>query len=154
MYELSRETHLELPIDQVFSFFENPENLARITPPKLGFNILTPTPIEMKSGALIDYTMKVMGLPIHWTTLIAEYKPPYRFVDVQLKGPYQFWHHTHTFEETDRGTLMRDNVRYTLPFGPFGRIAHKLFVQKQLRQIFDHREVAIQSHLLTARVET
>ncbi len=139
IYELKRHQMIPLPLDQVFAFFERPENLAKLTPPSLGFQILTPSPIEMKSGILIDYTIRVLGLPVRWTSLITSYDPPHRFVDVQLKGPYSFWHHTHQFEAVEEGTMMTDTVRYALPLGWLGRIAHLFFVNRQIAWIFDYR---------------
>jgi len=139
VYDLRRRQLIPLPLDQVFLFFERPENLSRLTPPSLGFQILTPPPIQMKSGCLVDYTVRVLGLPVRWTTLITEYDPPRRFVDVQLKGPYSYWHHTHEFEAVEGGTMMTDTVRYVLPFGWLGGVAHALFVRRQLRRIFDYR---------------
>ncbi len=126
-------------LEHVFPFFEKPENLARITPPSLGFKILTPGPIEMRQGALIDYTVKVMGIQTRWTTLITDYDPPRRFVDVQLRGPYSFWHHTHFFDEIDGATRMKDEVRYGMPFGPLGEVVRMLHVERQIQNIFDYR---------------
>jgi ligand-binding SRPBCC domain-containing protein len=147
VYHLRREQILSRPRDDIFRFFERPENLARITPPSLGFEILTPPPIEMKVGALIDYTVKAMGMRRRWTTLISDYDPPHRFVDVQLKGPYLFWHHTHTFEVIDAGTRIIDEVRYVLPFGLLGRLAHGLIVRRQLEKIFAYRASVIEDVL-------
>jgi ligand-binding SRPBCC domain-containing protein len=143
IYTLKRQLMIKRPIDEVFRFFEKPENLSRITPDGIGFEILTPRPISMHVGAVLDYTIRVIGIPVHWTTLIADYDPPRRFADVALRSPYSLWHHTHTFEETLDGTLMTDEVRYALPFGPLGRLVHSLWVQGQLERIFDYREAAI-----------
>jgi ligand-binding SRPBCC domain-containing protein len=129
---------LPRPPAEVFQFFETPENLARLTPPSLGFEILTPSPIAMRAGALIDYCVRPLGFPQRWTTLIESYDPPRRFTDVQLRGPYSFWHHTHTFEAEGAGTRMTDEVRYVLPFGPFGAPAAP-WVESQLKKIFDYR---------------
>lgn len=148
-YTLHREQFVGRPLEEVFAFFSRPENLARITPASMGFEIITPSPIEMRAGALIDYTVKTWGIPVRWTTLIAEFVPPLRFVDVQLKGPYSFWHHTHRFEAVAEGTRITDEVRYALPFGPIGRLAHALIVKRQLERIFRHREVVIE-HLFGA----
>ncbi len=144
VYILRRKQWVNAPLDEVFAFFARPENLAEITPGSLGFRILTPSPIEMKEGALIDYTIGLLpGLRMHWRTLITRYRPPHRFVDEQLKGPYTFWHHTHTFEERDGGTLLGDEVRYVLPFGPLGRLLHRLVIRARLEAIFDHRRRVI-----------
>jgi len=132
------------PLDEVFAFFAKPENLAEITPPDLGFQILTPSPITMKDGAVIDYVVKLAGLPLRWRTLITCYEPPHRFVDEQLTGPYSFWHHTHTFAATpEGGTDLGDMVRYAMPFGPLGELVHTLAVKRQVAGIFTHRERVI-----------
>lgn len=143
VYELYREQWVPRPLEEVFAFFSRPENLAKITPRSLGFQIITPQPIAMRAGTLIDYTVRPFGFPVHWTTLITDYEPPVRFVDVQLKGPYTFWHHTHTFAAAGGGTQLTDRVRYALPFGPLGRIANLLAVRRQVRGIFDYRERVI-----------
>lgn len=138
--ELKLEQRIDLPIEEVFDFFSRAENLQRITPPLLDFKIVTPLPIEMKTGTLIDYRLKVRGLPMRWRTLIADWQPPHRFVDTQLKGPYSLWHHTHEFEGlSPTSTMIRDTVRYRLPFGPLGLLVHKLIVENDIRQIFDFR---------------
>ncbi len=140
LHRLYREQVIHRPLEEVFAFFERPENLDLITPPELGFRFLTPSPIPMHQGAIIDYQIKLFGIPIRWTTYIAIYEPPHRFVDVQLKGPYSFWHHTHRFSALDSNTtLMTDEVLYLLPFGPVGEIVHTLWVKHQLKRIFDYR---------------
>ncbi len=146
IYELHCEQTINRPLREVFAFFERPENLATITPPQLGFRIVTPTPIEMRQGALIDYTISVAGFRILWRTLISDYDPPNRFVDEQLKGPYRLWHHTHTFQAVDAGTRLTDHVRYALPFGPLGQLAHSLKVKRDLEKIFAYRSRFISEH--------
>ncbi len=145
VYTLKREQQIFRPIGEVFSFFERPENLEKITPSSVGFVILTPGPIDMHPGAVLDYTIRPMGFPIRWTTLITSYNRPDRFTDVALKGPYSYWHHTHTFEEIPGGTLMKDEVRYALPFGWIGRLAHRIWVRRQLNKIFDFRAQVIEA---------
>jgi len=140
---LRREIEIERPIAEVFEFFNRPENLARITPPSMGFHILTPSPVTMASGSVIDYTVNVAGFPMRWTSVIQDYQPPFKFVDCQVRGPYSFWHHTHLFQETRRGTLVTDEVRYRLPAEPLGRIALPL-IKKQLDFIFNYRAQVIQ----------
>ncbi len=141
---LTRRQYLEHPLEKVFAFFQSPENLARITPPWLNFSILTPSPVVMKPGAVIEYSIRWVGIPLGWTTRITMYEPPYRFVDEQIHGPYSLWHHTHSFQEKDGGTDMLDEVRYALPFGIVGRIMERYVVRRQLEQIFDFRFQAIQ----------
>jgi ligand-binding SRPBCC domain-containing protein len=139
VYLLTREIYIRKPLSEVFSFFDRPENLTIITPKTLAFKIFTPAPIKMGKGALIDYSIKIFRIPFHWRTLITTYEPPNCFIDEQLKGPYAFWHHKHTFFECNEGTLMKDLVHYALPFGPIGILTHALFVKKQINYIFDYR---------------
>ena len=105
-YTLSKEQWLPRPLDEVFPFFSEARNLEELTPPWLKFEVLTPAPIVMRPGALIDYRIKIHGLPIRWRTEIVEWDPPHRFIDVQLNGPYKLWHHTHTFTERDGGNVL------------------------------------------------
>ncbi len=140
MYVLERNQRVAAPRAEVFAFFADAANLERMTPPQLGFTILTPLPIEVKKGALIDYRIKLYGIPMKWKTVIEEYEPIDRFMDVQLAGPYATWRHTHTFAEAEGGgTECGDRVVYELPFGPLGRAVHAAFVRRQLAQIFDYR---------------
>ncbi|RMF35303.1 MAG: CDP-paratose 2-epimerase [Chlorobiota bacterium] len=144
MERLYRRQIVRHPLEVVFAFFERPENLERITPPELGFEILTPPPIPMERGALIDYRVRLAGIPFRWTTYIARYEPPFMFVDVQLRGPYAFWHHTHRFSSLEgRGTLIEDEVLYLLPLGLLGKISHCIWIKRQLSRIFDHRAKVI-----------
>jgi ligand-binding SRPBCC domain-containing protein len=145
VYSLVKQQLVKKSLEDVFPFFERPENLEALTPPNLGFFILTPSPIRMKTGALIDYTIRLMGVNMRWSTLITDYEPPFRFVDEQLKGPYSYWHHTHTFRETDDGTWIMDEVRYVVPLGLLGRILHGVFIRRMLEKIFTHRAEVIRS---------
>jgi ligand-binding SRPBCC domain-containing protein len=145
IYSLVKQQLVRKPLEEVFPFFERPENLETLTPPNLDFFILTPSPIRMKTGALIDYTIRLMGINMRWSTLITDYEPPFRFVDEQLKGPYSYWHHTHTFRETDDGTWIMDEVRYVVPFGLLGKILHGVFIRRMLEKIFAHRAEVIRS---------
>ncbi len=145
VHVLTREQRLLAPPEQVFPFFGDALNLEAITPPWLGFRVITPGPIEMAAGTLIEYRLKLHGVPIRWRTRIAAWEPPVRFVDEQMSGPYKLWHHTHDFEPlADGGTLMRDTVRYALPLGPLGEIAHRALVRGDLARIFDYRRVEVQ----------
>ncbi len=142
---LRREQRLPGTPAEVFGFFADAHNLECITPPWLGFRVITPQPIELRAGALIEYRLRLRGIPIAWLTRIEEWTPGVRFVDAQLSGPYALWHHTHDFEPDGAGgTLMRDTVRYALPFWPLGEIAHALVVRRDVAAIFAfrHAEVA------------
>lgn len=142
-YRLTRELTLDLPIAKVFDFFADAGNLERITPPELNFQIITPQPINIHEGTLIDYKLKLRGIPMKWRTEISVWEPPFRFVDQQLRGPYRQWIHTHTFTElSPTQTLMEDEVRYRLPFEPLGDIAH-FFVKGELAYIFDYRQKVV-----------
>lgn len=137
MREFNTELWLPLAPEQLFQFFADAGNLDAITPPWLHFHIVTPRPIEMRAGALIDYKLRVRELPLRWRTLIKEWQPPYRFVDEQVRGPYRRWIHTHTFEPRSGGTLARDVVQYAVPFD---FIAHTLFVRRDIKKIFAFRQ--------------
>ena len=143
IYELNKTQYIKRSIEEVFSFFEKAENLALITPEKLAFKILTPTPIVMVKGTLIDYTIRLMGFPVHWRTLITKYNPPYEFVDEQIKGPYLFWHHTHTFKAVNGGSEIKDKVKYSIPMGYLGQFIHKIWIKKDLEKIFEYRKAVI-----------
>lgn len=143
VHVLEREQLVPRPRAEVFAFFADAHNLERITPATLRFRILTPPPIAMGPGTLIDYRLSLLGVPFRWRTRIDVYRPGERFVDVQLVGPYRRWVHLHTFEDAAGGTLVRDRVEYQLPLGPLGELARALFVRRQLEAIFDHRREAI-----------
>jgi ligand-binding SRPBCC domain-containing protein len=143
MHVLNREQLIRRPRAEVFAFFADAHNLARLTPPSLRFEILTPAPIEMRAGAVIDYRLRLSGVPFRWRTVIDSWDPPRRFVDVQDRGPYELWRHAHAFDEVPEGTLMRDRVEYALPFGSLGVLAHRLFVARQLDRIFAFRKDVI-----------
>lgn len=144
MHQLEQEQRVSAPLDEVFAFFGRPENLARITPGWLGFRILTPSPVAMREGAIIDYEVKLGPVPTRWRSMITTFDPPHRFVDEQLDGPYSFWHHTHEFEASGDETIIRDRILYLMPFGPLGRLARALVVRRQLEAIFTHRQKVIE----------
>ena len=144
-YILEREQIIRRPRAEVFEFFADAVNLERITPPELQFHIITPPPIEVRKGALIDYELKLRGIPITWKTEITQWNPPHDFVDTALRSPYKQWIHLHAFEERSDGreTYMKDVVRYRLPLEPLGDLAH-FYVKKELAYIFDYRRQVIE----------
>ncbi len=150
IHQLTRVQRLPGSPEDVFPFFADARNLEAITPPLLRFEVVTPDPIEMRVGTLIQYRLRLHGVPVSWLTSIQAWEPPHRFVDTQVRGPYELWHHTHTFEDLGDGTtLMRDIVRYAIPFGPLGELAHRLFVRRDVASIFDFRRDAIGPLLVT-----
>jgi ligand-binding SRPBCC domain-containing protein len=142
-YTLERATLIPRPRPEVFAFFADAKNLERITPKFLRFRILTPAPIAMRAGRLIDYELRLHGVPVRWRTLIEQFVPDEYFVDVQLSGPYKSWRHRHEFVEIAAGTEMRDRVEYELPLGPLGDLVHTFFVRSDVNRIFDFRNRAI-----------
>lgn len=136
---------MPVALKEVFAFFSNPENLPKITPPWVGFKILTPTPIVMGFGTLIDYEVRLHHIPFRWRSKITEWKPPYQFADLQLKGPYSYWHHVHSFAESKGGTLVTDDIDYAVPFSgmPGAGFVEHHFVKPELERIFAHRSAAL-----------
>jgi ligand-binding SRPBCC domain-containing protein len=140
IHVLRREQRLEGSPQEVFPFFADARNLEAITPPLLRFRVVTPEPIEMRVGTFIQYRLRLHGVPVRWDTTIQDWSPPHRFVDVQVRGPYALWHHTHEFVATpDGATLMTDTVRYAIGFGPLGELARRALVTRDLHAIFAFR---------------
>jgi ligand-binding SRPBCC domain-containing protein len=141
---LTHVQHVPRPLDEVFEFFSNAENLERLTPDFLGFQILSPTPIEMGMGTRIAYRLKLWGVTVRWLTRIETWSPPRSFSDVQLRGPYRQWRHHHHFQPSPHGgTIMTDRVELQLPLGPLGLVAYYLFVRGALTRIFSYREAVL-----------
>ena len=143
LQRLEREQVVKRPLDEVFAFFARAENLERITPPWLGFRVLTPGPIEMGSGTMIDYRLRLHGLPLRWTSRIELWEDTRRFIDQQVHGPYRFWRHLHEFVPVGRGACVRDRVEYALPLGWLGELLGLPVVRRDLVRIFDYRRAAV-----------
>lgn len=133
---------IQAPLAEVFRFFSDAANLEHLTPPWLRFEVLTPAPIEMAPGALIDYRLRWRGVPLRWRTEIEIWEPARRFVDRQIRGPYRLWRHEHLFEEHRGGTMVEDRIEYAA-IG--GRLAHRLVVDRDVETIFAYRRQALQS---------
>jgi len=142
-YILRREQWIARPIDEVFAFFADAHNLEEITPPWLGFRILSMSTASIEEGTVIRYRLRLRGIPAHWRTDICQWDPPHCFVDEQTKGPYKRWRHTHRFEADGSRTKMIDEVQYSLPLGVLGRIVHAVKVRKDVNRIFDYRRLRI-----------
>ena len=147
--EFRSELWLPLPPEELFPFFADAANLDAITPPWLHFQIVTPPPIRMRAGALIDYKLIVHGLPLRWRTRINLWEPPHRFLDEQVRGPYRQWIHEHTFEARDGGTLARDVVHYAVSFD---FIAHRWLVRPDVEKIFRFRAEALRKRFAKVQV--
>lgn len=143
IHTLECEMLAPVSMQDAFRVFEDPYNLARITPPWLAFRIISEGRVAMRKGAEIEYTIRWFGVPIRWKTRITAYEPPFHFVDQQIEGPYTLWRHRHAFRPTETGTIISDHVDYVLPFGILGQLMHQLVVRKQLREIFDFRQRAL-----------
>ncbi len=135
-FSYKAELWLPKPPDEIFKFFANAQNLQAITPEWLNFRILTPEPIVMRPGAIIEYRLRLRGIPLRWKTEITAWEPPLRFVDEQRQGPYRLWVHEHRFEPRDGGTLASDHVNYA---PPGGWLIDRLFVRRDVEKIFDFR---------------
>lgn len=136
-YQVHSECFVPRPVDEVFAFFSDAANLERLTPPWLKFNIVTPQPIVMSVGRLIDYRLRIRGIPVRWQSEITVWDPPHGFADESRRGPYQYWRHRHHFEPGDGGTRVFDDVHYGVPGGA---LVHWLLVGRDVRKIFEYRQ--------------
>jgi hypothetical protein len=142
-YRLVHEQLVPRKLEEVFDFFSRAENLETLTPDFLHFKIVSVNPQPVQKGTLIQYKLRVRGLPLRWTSEIREWNPPTQFVDIQTRGPYKLWRHTHRFVAEGNNTRIVDEVLYDLPFGALGRIAHSVMVKSDVEKIFHYREMKI-----------
>ncbi len=140
LFTLRREIVLSATRAEVFSFFADAHNLDRITPAFLRFRVLTSGFIAMELGTRIEYALRLHGIPLRWESEITAWEPPCRFVDLQIRGPYRWWHHEHRFEDLGDSTRVIDQVDYAC-LG--GRLVHSLFVKHDLERIFEHRQQSL-----------
>lgn len=140
MYQLKRTQFVKTDLATCWDFFSSPNNLNKITPKEMGFDVLTEGVENMYEGLMIEYKVRpLLNIPLRWITEITHVKHQQYFVDEQRKGPYKIWHHEHHFKEVQGGVEMTDIVSYELPFGILGKMAHPLIVKKKLDQIFAYR---------------
>jgi ligand-binding SRPBCC domain-containing protein len=148
VHVLERSQRVEVSVERAFDFYVDARNLEPMTPPWLHFKVTTPGELVLGQGARLDYELRLHGVPVRWQTRIEVWEPPVRFVDVQAKGPYSLWEHTHLFEKDgDDAALIHDRVRYAIPLGPLGALARRLFVRRDLERIFDYRGEAVSKRL-------
>ena len=148
VHHVDREQIVASPLAEAFDFFSRTSNLERISPPWLSFGLLTPEPCDIGVGTRIEYRLRVHGIPLRWISRIDEFAEKGWFVDRQIRGPYQLWHHRHEFAAVPGGTRVRDHVDYALPLGPLGELAHSAIVRRDLARIFDYRQIAV-AHILS-----
>lgn len=144
VHALDLEQRLARPLSDVFAFFSQPRNLERITPPWLRFGMVGESPGELREGSMVSYRLRVHGVPVRWTSLIELWEPANAFVDRQLHGPYRLWRHRHEFATVGGETIVRDHVRYAMPLGLGGELAHALLIRRDLERIFDFRRRTVQ----------
>lgn len=148
--EFRAEMKLDVSPKGLFPFFADATNLNILTPPWLHFRIISDQPIVMREGTLIDYRLRVHGLPLRWRTRINKWEAPHHFVDEQVQGPYRLWIHEHTFVPTAGGTIVRDHVRYAVPFDG---LLHRWFVRPDIEKIFQFRAKALRAHFAQRHTE-
>ncbi len=152
VYQFKQEQHLPISLEDAWSFFSDPNNLSKITPPNMQFKILNGEPKPMYAGQIILYKVSpFLGIQTNWLTEITHVREPFYFVDEQRKGPYNLWHHQHLFTKTESGVLMQDIVTYELPLGILGQFVHFLFVKKRLQRIFEYRKQYLDEKFSTSQ---
>jgi uncharacterized protein len=144
VHVLEQQQVIPRPVDELWEFFADAHNLEALTPSYLRFAVRSPRPIVLHRGTLVEYRLTYRGVPLRWRTTIERWDPPRGFTDRQVSGPYALWHHAHTFQPHPRGTLMRDRVRYRVPFGVLGGLAGLAFVHRDVRGIFAFRRREIE----------
>lgn len=140
---------LARPRAEVFAFFADPRNLLQLTPPHWRLRLLTPR-TTVAAGAVLDYRMRWLGVPLKWRAYVREYDPPYRFVDVQVRGPWARWEHRHLFLEEGGGTWVEDRITYRPPLGALGRVVHRVVVERQLRAVWAYRQARLRERFAGA----
>jgi ligand-binding SRPBCC domain-containing protein len=147
MHRLEWTSFVPVTGERVWEFFADPRNLALLTPPEMRLEVAAGHE-RVREGATIDFRLRLLGLPLRWTSRIDAWEPGVRFVDVQVRGPYRRWRHEHLFRRTDGGTWIVDRVDYEVPLGAFGRVLQWLWIRRALERIFRHRSLAV-ARLLT-----
>lgn len=151
-FVLERKQVVDAEVGRLFDFFADAKNLEVLTPPELNFKIITPDPIVIQKGTIIDYQLRLRGFPITWKTEITQWNPPYDFVDTALYSPYKQWIHLHKFSVSEDGkTVMEDIVRYRLPLEPLGDLAH-FYVKSELNYIFEYRRKTVEKLFGSERI--
>ena len=154
MHAFDQAQEIDASLEEVFAFFSDPGNLSRITPPWLGFRIQGRPPATLGEGSRIEYRIRWLAFRLRWVTRITKWRAPFEFVDIQEKGPYAAWVHTHRFSRRGQTVRMEDHVEYALPFGLIGRLVHRVRVRRQLEEIFEYRRRAIDGIFGPPRLST
>lgn len=148
-YELYAEQWLPIQLNEAWSFFTKPRNLEILTPKFMQFEFLTKEDFNIVEGMILDYRVRpLLNIPLKWTSKIVNVKPLHEFTDIQIRGPFKYWEHTHTFVESDNGVLIKDKLSYELPFGILGDLAHSLFVKNRVDFIFSYRKKVLHNRFI------
>jgi len=142
IHQLHFEQIIPAPLDEVWDFFSDAKNLSVLTPKEMNMKVIS----ELGEGQIFEgmeiayFVSPLFRIPMYWKTKIIKVQAKHQFIDVQQKGPFKLWHHTHTFTEVENGVLMTDDIQYQLPFAPLGDLVHKPLVRKNLLDLFEHRK--------------